>query len=125
MKLIDTSSWVHQMRSKGDPEIRARVEDLLRAGEAAWCAMVRLEIWSGIGDERGRKILREYEAVLPELSTDDHVWRSAYELAGRARQAGKTIPATDVLIFACARFHGVEIEHADGHFDMLAALPTE
>ena len=46
------------MRPTGDPVVRARVEALLRAGEAAWCAMVRLEIWAGIGDERERRALR-------------------------------------------------------------------
>ncbi|MGH7804200.1 MAG: PIN domain-containing protein [Candidatus Binatia bacterium] len=125
MKLVDTSAWVHQMRPRGEPAARARVEGLLRAGEAAWCAMVRLELWAGIGDERERKILREYEAVLPELSIDEGVWRSAYELAGRARRGGKTIPATDTLIFACARAHAVEIEHVDGHFDILSALSDD
>ncbi|MBI3181374.1 MAG: PIN domain-containing protein [Myxococcales bacterium] len=124
MKLVDTSAWVHQMRPKGEAEVRARVEGLLRAGEAAWCAMVRLEIWAGVGDERERKILGEYEAVLPELSIDDRVWRTAYDLARRARRSGRAIPSTDILIFACARSHGVEVEHADDHFDMLAALPT-
>ncbi|MGH7821818.1 MAG: PIN domain-containing protein, partial [Candidatus Binatia bacterium] len=106
--MIDTSAWVHQMRPKGDPGVRAHVEGLLRAGEAAWCAMVRLEIWNGAGDERERKILGEYEAVLPELAIDDRAWRLAYELARRARRSGKTVPATDILIFACARVHGVE-----------------
>ncbi len=122
MKLIDTSSWIHQMRPQGDPVVRARVEVLLRAGEAAWCAMVRLEICAGIGNERERRALREYEAVIPELPIDDGVWRTARDLAGRARRAGKTVPASDILIYACARQHGVAIEHADGHFDMLAGL---
>jgi len=123
--MVDTSAWVHQLRSKGDPAIRARVEGLLRAGDAAWCPMIRLEIWAGIGDDRERKLLGEYEAVLPELPIDDRVWLAAYDLASRARRAGKTIPATDILVFACARAHGVEIEHADGHFDMLAGLSDD
>jgi predicted nucleic acid-binding protein len=122
VKLIDTSSWIHQMRDKGDPVVRARVEGLLRAGEAAWCAMVRLEIWAGIGNERERQALRAYEAVIPELPIDVGVWQMACDLAGRARRAGKTVPASDILICACARQHGVAIEHADAHFDMLAGL---
>ena len=122
MKLVDTSSWIHQMRAKGDPAVRARVEALLRAGEAAWCAMVRLEIWAGIGNEREQQTLRAYEAVVPDLPIDAGVWQAAYELATRARGAGKTVPPSDILIFACACRHGVAIEHADAHFDMLAAL---
>jgi predicted nucleic acid-binding protein len=118
--LVDTSAWIHQMRPRGDAVVRARVEALLRAGEAAWCPMIRLEIWAGIGNERERQILHEYEAVLPELVIGADVWQAAYDLAGRVRRAGKTIPASDVVIFACARYHGVDVEHADAHFDMLA-----
>ena len=110
------------MREKGDPVVRARVEALLRAGEAAWCAMVRLEISAGIGNERERQALRAYAAVIPELPIDAGVWQAACDLAGRARRAGKTVPPSDILICACARQHGVAIEYADAHFDMLAAL---
>ena len=122
MKLIDTSSWIHQMRATGDPAVRTRVEALLRAGEAAWCDMVRLEIWAGVGNDREQRVLREYEAVVAELPIDADVWQAACDLASRARRAGKTVPASDILICACARRHGVAIEHADAHFDMLAAL---
>jgi predicted nucleic acid-binding protein len=122
VKLVDTSSWVHQMRDKGDAAVRARVEALLRAGEAAWCDMVRLEIWAGVGNERERRALREYEAVVLSLPIDASVWRGARDLASHARRAGKTVPATDILICACARRHGVAIEHADAHFDILEAL---
>ena len=122
MKLVDTSAWIHQMRPKGDSAVRARVEALLRGGEAAWCAMVRLEIWAGVGNEREQRILREYEAVMPDLPIDEGVWRAACDLASRARRLGRTVPASDILICACARRHGVDIEHADPHFDTLAAL---
>ena len=122
MKLVDTSAWIHQMRAQGDPVVRARVEDLLRGGDAAWCAMVRLEIWAGIGDERERKVLRQYEAVVPDLAIDDDVWQASFELARAARGGGKTIPPSDILIYACARRHGLTVEHADTHFDMLTAV---
>ena len=102
--------------------MRARVEALLRAGEAAWCDMVRLEIWAGVGNEREQRVLREYEAVVAELPIDADVWQAACDLASRARRAGKTVPASDILICACARRHGVAIEHADAHFDMLAGV---
>jgi len=122
VKLVDTSAWIHQMRPKGEPAVRARVEALLRVGDAAWCPMVRLEIWAGVGTDRERHVLAEYAAVLPELSIDREVWSRACEIAGRARRAGKTIPASDVLIFACAQRHGVAVEHADTHFDVLERL---
>jgi predicted nucleic acid-binding protein len=120
--LIDSSSWIHFLRPNGDPVVRARVEAALTAGEACWCPLVRLELWNGAAGDRDRKVLRDFEAVLPELAMDDEVWAGAYELARRARSAGVSVPATDILIAACAQCHGVELETADSDFERLAAL---
>jgi hypothetical protein len=37
-------------------------------------------------------------------------------------QADVTVPATDILIAACARRHGAELEHADRDFDAIASV---
>ena len=47
MKLIDTSSWIHSLRSDGDAKVRQRVAELLLSGDACWCAVVRVELWNG------------------------------------------------------------------------------
>lgn len=122
MKLVDSSSWIHCLRRGGTPEVVLRVRRLLEGGEAAWCAAIRLELWNGSGSEADRRILRDFERTLPELGITDDVWAEACLLAGRCRKAGKTAPAIDVLIAACARHHGVEVEHDDTHFDFLMAL---
>ncbi len=122
MKLVDTSSWVHQIRAAGDPQVRARVEALLSAGTAAWCPQVRLELWAGARSEHDRKLLRDYAKVLPNLDITDDVWKLACELGDRARRAGVSAGAGDLLIAACARFHGVELEHSDSDFDRLTKL---
>ena len=123
MILVDSSSWIHFLRPTGDPVVRARVEATLTAGEACWCPLVRLELWNGAAGERDRKILRDFESVLPELAIDDEVWTTACDLARRARAAGVSVPATDILIAACARRHGAELETADSDFEQLAAVP--
>jgi predicted nucleic acid-binding protein len=120
--LVDSSSWIHFLRPNGDPLVRARVEAALTGGEAAWCPLVRLELWNGAAGDREKKILRDFEAVLPELRIDDDVWASAYDLARRARAAGVSVPATDLLIAACARRHGAELETADSDFERLATI---
>ncbi len=116
MHLVDTSSWIHSLRPGGDQEPRRRVEDLLRAGDACWCAMVKLELWNGARGAHEKRVLRDLEARLPELSIDGEVWVLACELARKARDKGLTIPATDLLIAACARHHEAGLEHADQHF---------
>jgi predicted nucleic acid-binding protein len=120
--LVDSSSWIHFLRPSGDPVVRARVADALTTGEACWCALVRLELWNGASGDRDRRILRDFEAVLPELPIDDEVWTAAYELARCARAAGVSVPATDVLIMACARRHGAELETADSDLERLTAV---
>ncbi len=90
MILVDSSSWIHFLRPNGDPAVRARVESALTAGEACWCPLVRLELWNGAAGERDRKILRDFESVLSELSIDDEVWAAADALARRACITDKT-----------------------------------
>jgi predicted nucleic acid-binding protein len=33
-----------------------------------------------------------------------------------------TVPLADLLIFACAKIHGLEVAHDDTHFDELSKL---
>lgn len=122
MKLVDTSCWIQAFRRQGDPVIRARLAALMKAGEAAWCAAVRLELWAGIGNDEERRVLREFEQVIPELPITEQVWQMACELADRGRRQGKRFPVTDVIVAACAWRHHVELDHADQHFVELAQL---
>jgi predicted nucleic acid-binding protein len=121
MKLVDTSIWVPALRRRGDEQVRARLRDLLLSGEAAWCPTVRLELWAGIGNDVERRMLREFEQRIPERPITDEVWQLACEMAERCRRLGKTAPPSDILVAACARHHGVTVEAADAHFDILAS----
>jgi predicted nucleic acid-binding protein len=120
--LVDTSSWIHFLRPQGNADVRARVERALTDGEACWCGLVRLELWNGASGRREATVLRDLERALPELSIHDAVWAAACELGRRARARGITVPASDVLIAACAQYHGVPIETADSDFDALRPL---
>jgi predicted nucleic acid-binding protein len=95
---------------------------MLTSGDACWCPLVRLELWNGAAGDRDRKILRDFEAVLPELPIDDEVWSTAYALARRARAVGVSAPASDILIAACARRHDADLETADSDFELLASV---
>jgi predicted nucleic acid-binding protein len=122
MILIDTSCWIEALRERGDAEVRRRLHGHVHGGRACWMPVVRLELWNGAHGERERKILREFEQVLPELEMTAEVWDIACDLARRARAAGLTFPVTDLLIAACARHHGVEIDSTDAHFTELEKL---
>lgn len=120
--LVDSSLWVHQLRKSGDPAKRDRVNALLESGEAAWCPPVRLELWRGVTNDAERKTLRRYEALLPDYEISPEVWNRSIQLADRGRAAGVTAPLANLVIFACARIHGLDVAHDDARFDELARL---
>ena len=122
MTLIDTSSWIDALRRDGDPAIKTRVAALLRDGTAAWCDMVRLELWNGLRGAAERKQMEELEADVINLASTDAVWTKARLLAQRARAKGITVPGADLVIAGCAWEHGVEMEHDDAHLAALASL---
>ena len=110
------------METATKSELSLNSLSMARRAWRAWCPPVRLELWNGIGNDNERRILREFEAVIPSYAVTSEVWDQSYELASLCRKAGKTVPVTDVLIAACARHHGVEIEHTDAHFDVLMSM---
>ncbi len=109
------------MRVRGDEKIRAEVYALIEEDRAAWCHIVRLELWAGAQTKEIPR-LEEFRRNIRDLETSESVWNGAYDLARRARANGVTVPASDLLIAACARFHGAEVLHKDRHFDQLKAL---
>ena len=120
--LVDSSLWVHQLRKSGDPAKRDRVNALLESGEAAWCPVVRLELWRGVTNDAERKTLRRYEALLPDYEISAEVWTRSMQLADRAWASGVTVPLADLLICACATIHALEVAHDDTHFEDLKKL---
>ena len=122
MKLIDTSSWIHALRKDGDPAIRDRVQGLLVEDQAAWCDLVRVELWRGVSKKKEISFLKELEKSIRLLPITAEVWNLSCDLAQKCRVRGTPIPTTDVIISACARFHKVELEHVDKHFEIIAEL---
>lgn len=121
MVLIDSSAWIHFLRPDGDADVGGRVRLALRAGLAAWCPLVRLELWNGAAGDREKAVLRDFERVLPDLPITTEVWEHAYGLARACRTAGVSVPATDLLIMACAHVHAADVIHADADFEQIVA----
>lgn len=117
--LIDTSAWIEALRPEGDEAVRREVRTLLEDGSAVFCDLVLLELWNGARGSRERQYLGELEHELQTLPTTDEVWERSKALARRCRRHGRTIPATDLLIAACAEHHGARLLHRDDHFDQI------
>ncbi len=121
LSLVETSAWIEVLRPKGNVEIRSHVAELMREGRAAWCEMVRLELWNGALD-KAMDGLNELGRHVILLETTSAVWTVAEQLSRKARHSGLTLPTADLLIAACARHHGAEVVHRDRHFDKITTL---
>jgi predicted nucleic acid-binding protein len=120
--LVDTSSWVPWLRKHGDPVVRRRLQELIDDRRAALCPIVRLELRNGVRGSEEKSKLTELESKTPDIDISPEVWEAACDLAVGGRSRGLTVPAADILIFACAQHHGLEIEAEDKHFDLLQNL---
>jgi len=121
MRLVDTSSWVEYLRNR-DSAAGDTVAALVLAGEAAWCDMTLVELWHGVRGAKEKKMLAEMESEIERIAVDRDVWNTASKLAQCARETGFTVPASDIIIAACATTRGLELEHCDKHFDDLLPI---
>lgn len=122
MVLVDSSSWIETLRAGGNAQVRARVTELVLAGQAAWCDIIRIELWHGARGQRELKELALLETVVYSLETDETVWDGAVDLARKARSSGITAPCADLLIVATAKCHAVELDHFDKHLAKLQQI---
>jgi len=119
-RLVDTSAWIELFRPSGDPFVRRAVEDAAREGNAVLCDMVLLELWAGAGGPHERGLIARLASDVEVLPIDAAVWKAAQALAQTCRAAGVTAPANDLLIAACADYHGAELLERDAHFAQIA-----
>jgi predicted nucleic acid-binding protein len=87
--LVDTSVWIFALRKNPVPQIRNRIDLLLREDVVLTTGIIKLEILAGA------KTDKEY------------------------RRKGLTAPSTDILIATCALQAGAILLHADAHFDLM------
>lgn len=117
MQLIDTSIWLDFINKRVSPKCRIRIQMLIESREAAWCPLVQLELQRSTKErESALTLLGE---VLSNYEIDQAVWESSFAIARFAYRSGKTIPNTDILIYATASHHKAKILHNDKHFDWL------
>ena len=118
--LIDTSVWLLALRKDFIPEVKDRIDCLLRYDVVITTGIIKLEIIGGARTQNEFKRLKSRFNALDDIKTDDSIWQRACELGFKLRRKGVTIPHTDILIAACALQSGSIIVHADTHFDLMA-----
>jgi predicted nucleic acid-binding protein len=117
--LIDSSVWVEVSRKSGDESLKAELAELLRSGRTAMTWPVWVELHLGAKGKRDEENLKGWREVSDWLEFDDACWVEAAKTARACLRSGVNVPFGDVLVFACATRHGVELLERDRHFEMI------
>jgi predicted nucleic acid-binding protein len=102
------------------PEVKDRVEYLLKENTIITTGMIKLELLSGTKDEKEFQRLKVRLDALDTVETNTSLWERAYDLAFGLRRKGIPVPYTDILIAASALMVSAKVVHADTHFDLIA-----
>jgi predicted nucleic acid-binding protein len=117
--LIDSSVWVEVSRKSGDESLKAELAELLRSGRTAMTWPVWVELHQGAKGKRDEENLKGWREVSDWLEFDDACWVEAAKTTRACLRSGVNVPFGDVLVFACATRHGVELLERDRHFEMI------
>jgi predicted nucleic acid-binding protein len=118
--LIDTSAWLFALKRDFVPEVKNRIDLLLKNSAVVTTGIINLEIISGARTKKEFQRLKDRFNALDLIESDESIWQKACELGFNLRRKGVTVPHTDILIATCALQSGSIIVHADAHFDMMA-----
>ena len=118
--LVDTSAWILALRKDFSPEVKERIDHLLKENCIITTGMVKLEILGGTKTETEFQRLKRRLDALDSVELDTPLWEKSCDLAFKLRRKGVTVPYTDILIAACALKTESTVVHADAHFDLMA-----
>jgi len=118
--LPDSSFYITATRAGLDPfvELGAKAMEY----EYATCGMVQIEVLRGRSNPHVLKRFRETFAVMIYITTVNAIWERATQLAWSLDRQGIVIPATDLLIAACALQTGAAVLTYDAHFRQIPGL---
>ena len=122
LALLDTSVWIHYLRSDGGQKLKTTVKNALIEGRVLSCSVVRTEILVGSRDEKSFAKLSKHLEAVPGILIDGAVWEGAARLGYTLRKKGITIPLSDLLIAEAAMQRGVVLWHADNHFEEIRTI---
>jgi hypothetical protein len=125
LTLIDTSAFIAYERSSRDSDLQARVDEHVRRGTAATCAVIAAEALSGARSPREFRQLQLTLSALKWLPITAQCWTRAAALGFNLRRKGITVPLTDRLIAVVARANDADLLHRDTHFDLIGDTPDE
>lgn len=118
--LPDSNVYIDATRAGVDPfrQFAHHLEDW----EFATCGMVVLEVCRGLREPALLERFRERFDVMIYVPTTNAIWERSTQLAWSLDRRGRTLPAQDLLIAACALHTGATVLTRDAHFRAIPGL---
>lgn len=119
--LADTSVWVAYLRHGSGHPLGGRLDAALGRGDLRTCGPVVAELLVGTRERDRVAVARAMRALdWIELGRDE--WIAAGEMARALREAGRTVPLTDVEIAVAAIAGEATLLSTDADFGRIADL---
>ncbi|MFQ5743633.1 MAG: PIN domain-containing protein [Acidobacteriota bacterium] len=120
MIVVDSSAFIEYYRPSGEPVARAAVSDAIRSDLVVVNGIIQVELMAFAAREADHASLGADFQAFHWLELGRRDFDLAAEIGFGMRSKGITIPATDLIIAACAIHSGAILYHLDAHFDRIA-----
>jgi predicted nucleic acid-binding protein len=122
MIVADSSALIEYYRRGGLPAVQEAVAAAITEDVLAFNGIIFVEVVGFAADERERQALLASFGAFRRLALDDGDFDLASSIGFDLRRRGRTVPATDLIIAACAIRAQAELLHVDDHFDEIAKV---
>ena len=79
--LVDTSAWIFALKKDANPELKSRLDSLLRENAICIMGIIKLELLGGTRTQREFSRLKRRLDALPYISIEDpSLWDLAFEM---------------------------------------------
>jgi predicted nucleic acid-binding protein len=122
MIVADSSALIEYYRKAGAPVVQAAVAAAIARDELATNGIIYVEVVGFAADERERRVLLADFRGFHRLELSNADFDLAAAIGFDLRRLGRTVPATDLIIAACAIRAQAQLLHLDDHFEEIAKV---
>jgi predicted nucleic acid-binding protein len=122
MIVADSSALIEYYRRGGSPAVQEAVAAAIADDALAFNGIIFVEVVGFAADERERQALLASFGAFRRLALEDEDFDLAADIGFDLRRHGRTVPATDLIIAACAIRARAELLHVDDHFADIATV---
>jgi predicted nucleic acid-binding protein len=122
MIVADSSALIEYYRRGGSPAVQDAVAAAIADDVLAFNGIIFVEVVGFAADKPERRALLASFGAFHRLPLEDADFDLAASIGFDLRRRGRTVPATDLIIAACAIRAGAELLHVDDHFADIASV---